>query len=64
MFCSSNEEKMMHFNYRQGLTELNFDCGLEDRKIELKSLYVETKTDKCLASLLKVFNNIEDKEVL
>lgn len=51
MLYSSNEEKMMNFNYRKGLTELNFDFGLVDRKVELKSLYVENRDNKCLVSL-------------
>lgn len=41
MFCSSNEEMMINFNYKRALMELNFDFGLEDRKVELKSLYAE-----------------------
>lgn len=40
VFCSSNEE-MINFNYRRALMDLNFDFGLEDKKIELKSLYAE-----------------------
>lgn len=51
MLYSSNEEKMMNFSYRKGLTELNFDFGLVDRKVELKSLYVENRDNKCLVSL-------------
>lgn len=45
------KRKMMNFNYRKGLTELNFDFGLVDRKVELKSLYVENRDNKCLVSL-------------
>lgn len=44
MFHISNEE-MINFNYRRGLLELNFYFGDEDRKIELKSLYVQNKKE-------------------
>lgn len=46
MQCSSNEEKVVNFNYRKGLKELNFDFVLKNRKIELKSLCMKNKDEK------------------
>lgn len=35
--------KKNDLNYRKSLTELNSDFSLEEKKIELKSLYVENR---------------------
>lgn len=35
--------KKNDLNYRKSLTELNSDFSLEEKKVELKSLYVENR---------------------
>ena len=43
IFRSNNGKKLVNFNYRRGLTKLNFDFGLKDGKTVEVPIYMENR---------------------